>query len=159
MGNPNNFFTDKLSFKTIDTFRITYFITFITTFILTEIGRYIYRPYIYSNNIDDFGIADSMGNSGGIIVQIFFGLTLLNPPKNKAPRIIVFLTFGYIVYEILQSILPKGTFDWLDIYGTLIGGVLASILFLIIRLLVRNNHIIHRFLRNFKSSSTIFTHF
>ncbi len=145
MGKSNNFFTDKISFKTIDTFRITYFVVFILTFVLTEIGRYVYRPYIYSNNIGDFGIADSIGNSGGIIVQIFFGLTILNPPKSKAFRLIIFLTFGYVVYEILQPLLPKGTFDWLDIYGTLIGGALGSIIFFIVHLVVRDNRIIHRF--------------
>ena len=86
-----------------------------------------------------------MGNSGGIIVQIFFGLAVLNSPKNKAPQLIGFFTFGYIAYELIQPILPKGTFDWLDIYGTLIGGVLGLLIFLIVHLLVKENRIIHRF--------------
>jgi len=72
MEKNNNFFTDKASIKTIDSRRILYFVIAVLFFFLTEIGRNIYRPYIYSNNIDDYGIADSIGNSGGIIVQIFF---------------------------------------------------------------------------------------
>ena len=74
MEKNNNFFTDKASIKTIDSRRIIYFVIAVLFFFLTEIGRNIYRPYIYTNNIDDYGIADSIGNSGGIIVQIFFML-------------------------------------------------------------------------------------
>ena len=95
----SNFFTDVKTFKTIDRFRISYIVVSIFAFILTEVGRKIYRPYIYNNEINDFGIADSIGNTGGIIVQIFFTLAVLNSPKTKAYRIFIFLVFGYIFYE------------------------------------------------------------
>jgi hypothetical protein len=120
-----NFFLDKNRFKTIDALRLIYLASFVISFALTEAGRYIYRPYIYENGINDFGIADSMGNLGGIIVQIFFGMMILNPLYKKGVRLIFFFVFGYIVYEILQPYLPKGTFDWLDIYGTLLGGIFS----------------------------------
>ncbi len=81
MKSRNNFFIDKEKIRTIDTFRVVYFITFLLSFGFTEIGRYIYRPYIYENRINDYGIADSMGNWGGIIVQIFFGLLIFNSTK------------------------------------------------------------------------------
>lgn len=145
MGNPNNFFTDKISFRTIDKYRIIYFILFIASFVLTEIGRYVYRPFIYSQNINDFGIADSIGNSGGILVQIFFALTILNSSTKKGLRLITFFVFGYIAYEIIQPLLPRGTFDWLDIYGTIIGGVLAIVIFLILRKVIKNNGVYYRF--------------
>ncbi len=131
-----SFFLDKDRIKKIDALRITYFITFLFSFALTELGRYIYRPYIYENNINDFGIADSMGNLGGIVVQIFFGLSILNPGRKKGFYLIAFFTVGYIVYEILQPYLPKGTFDWKDIYGTLIGAVFSLLLFLLIHALM-----------------------
>ena len=35
------------------------------TFVLTEIGRDIYPPRVYSHNINDFGIADTVGNHLG----------------------------------------------------------------------------------------------
>ena len=84
MENNNNFFTDKASIKTIDSKRIIYFLIAVLFFFLTEIGRNIYRPYIYTNNIDDYGIADSIGNSGGIIVQIFFSVGNIELTKKES---------------------------------------------------------------------------
>ncbi len=145
MKSKDNFFLDKESIRCIDKFRIIYLITFLIAFALTETGRYIYRPFIYENNINDLGIADSMGNLGGIIVQIFFGLTIINSTKKKGLRLIVFLVIGYMIYEVLQLILPKGVFDWKDIYGTIIGGVLGLLLFLLIHKLTKQNKIFYRF--------------
>src|SRR5210317_23653 len=99
MKQENNFFTDSTSLKTIDFLRITYLIIAVLFFFITEAGRKIYRPYIYSNNIDDYGIADSIGNSGGIIVQIFFSLAILNSPGKKVFHVFGFIVIGYIVYE------------------------------------------------------------
>jgi len=145
MKSSGNFFIDKEQIRTIDTIRIIYFISFLISFVITEIGRSVYRPYIYNNKINDFGIADSIGNSGGIIVQIFFSLAILNSTKKKGVRVIGFLTIGYILYEIIQPFLPKGVFDWKDIYGTLIGGIIGLLLFLLIQKVIKQNKIIHRF--------------
>ena len=138
MEKNNNFFTDKASIKTIDNIRVVYLVIAVLFFFLTEIGRNIYRPYIYTNNIDDYGIADSIGNSGGIIVQIFFMLAILNSPRKKVLRVIGFIVIGYIVYEILQPYLPRGVFDWKDIYGTLIGGVISLFILIFIKMIIKN---------------------
>ena len=145
MKSQNNFFLDIDKIKTIDTFRITYFVVFLVSFGLTEIGRFVYRPFIYKNEIDDFGIADSMGNSGGIIVQIFFALAIINSTRIKGLRLIVFMVLGYILYEIAQPFLPKGVFDIKDIYGTLIGGIIALLLFLLIQSGIKHNKIFYKF--------------
>jgi len=145
MKLQNNFFLDKEKIRTIDTYRIIYFVTFLISFGLTEIGRYIYRPFIYENNISDYGIADTMGNSGGIIVQLFFGLLIFNSTKLKGLRLISFFTIGYILYEIAQLFLPKGVFDWKDIYGTIIGGLIGLFLFLLIHKVIKKNKIIYKF--------------
>ena len=71
----DNFFIDKEKIKVIDTFRIYYFIIFVLSFLFTEFGRFVYRPFIYENKIDDYGLADSICNWGGIIVQIFLNLS------------------------------------------------------------------------------------
>ena len=134
----DNFFTNKASIKTIDSQRIIYFVMAVIFFFLTEIGRKIYRPFIYSNNIDDYGIADSIGNSGGIIVQIFFMLAVLNSQGKKIFRVIGFIVIGYILYEILQPYFPRGVFDWKDIYGTLIGGLISLFVLIIIKKIVKN---------------------
>ena len=145
MKSGNHFLLDKENIRIIDTFRIIYFVTFLFSFGLSEIGRYIYRPFIYENNINDYGIADSMGNLGGIIVQLFFGLTIFNSTKIKGLRLISFLILGYILYEIAQPFLPKGVFDWKDIYGTIIGGLIGLLLFLLLHKVIKRNKIIYRF--------------
>ncbi len=145
MGNSNNFFTDKEQLRTIDTRRILFFLTAVFSFILTEAGRFVYRPFIYENHIDDFGIADSIGNSGGILVQIFLGLAILNPTFKKGFRLIGLFVVGYVVYEFMQPILPKGTFDWLDVYGTLLGGFVGLIIYVLIQTLVKQNKGIYKF--------------
>ena len=133
-----NIFTDKEAFRTIDRFRIIYLVAAILAFILTELGRFVYRPYIYNNDINDFGIADSMGNLGGIVVQLFLSLALLNSRKIQTIRVFAFIIGGYIIYEILQPFLPKGTFDWKDIYGTLIGGAFSFLIWWMIVSFVKN---------------------
>ena len=143
--SKDNFFIDKEKLRTIDTVRIIYFFTFLFSFILTKFGQTTYRSYIYENKIEDFGIADSIGNSGGILVQIFFGLAILNPSRKKGLRLIVFFILGYILYEFAQLILPKGVFDWQDIYGTLIGGVVGIFVFLLIHWMVKRNKTIMKF--------------
>ncbi len=139
-------FMDKERFKTIDLRRIAYLVTCVASFFLTEFGRFRYRPYIYENNINDLGIADSIGNLGGIVVQIFLTMLILNPSKTLGFRIIMFLVGGYILYEVVQPILPKGVFDWLDIYGTVLGGLLALLIYLLIHRLTKNkNKILYKF--------------
>ena len=138
MKKHDNFFTNKNSIKTIDSLRVIYFGIAVLFFFLTEIGRNIYRPFIYSSNIDDYGIADSIGNSGGIIVQIFISLALLNSPRKKVFNVIAFIVIGYILYEILQPYLPRGVFDWKDIYGTLIGGVISLFVLFMVKKMVKN---------------------
>ena len=90
-------------------------------FLATEFGRSVYRPYVQRNDIIDVGLADSIGNLGGIVVQIFFTVAALNSTKKQSFRIAPLLAAGYVVYEFLQPVLPNGVFDWKDVYGTLIG--------------------------------------
>lgn len=135
----DNFFIDKEKIRTIDTIRIIYFFIFIISFIITKFGQTTYRTYIYEHKIEDFGIADSIGNSGGILVQIFFGLAIFNPSRKKGLRLIVFFILGYILYEVAQLILPKGVFDLQDIYGTIIAGIGGIAIFLMTHVMVKTN--------------------
>ena len=124
--------------------RLAYAATAIGTFLLTEAGRNMYRPYIYETGINDFGIADSIGNLGGIVVQVFVSLALLNSRKTKAFNVIGFLVAGFILYEIIQPYLPKGVFDWKDIYGTIIGGIIAAFLVVLLRFVINPNRVLLR---------------
>lgn len=144
MAKPYLYFTDQESFRTVDILRIVYAVIAVIAFFATEAGRHLYRPYIYSHHINDWGFADSIGNSGGIVVQIFFTLAVINSSKRKAWHVFGFIIVGYILYEFLQLYLPRGTFDWNDIYGTLVGGAITIILWLVIKVLVKNK-VIYKF--------------
>lgn len=115
------------------------------SFFVTEIGRRVYRPIIYRNEINDFGLADSIGNLGGIVAQVFLGLALMNSNLKQGFKLIGFLVIGYVFYEIIQPVLPKGTFDWKDVYGTIVGGAFAGIVFFVIQKYFKNNPIIFKF--------------
>ena len=121
------FWTRERIFKK-SALRVAYLIAFVGCFIATEIGRKVYRPFIYRNHIDDWGIADSIGNSLGRLAQIFLYLGLTNATQKESYRIIAFVTVGYIVYEIVQPILPRGTFDMKDVIATVVAGLLATVL-------------------------------
>jgi hypothetical protein len=105
--------------------RISFFLVFVWMFIVTEIGRKIYRPYIYDNDIFDYWIADTIGNLTGTITIVFFNFTIVNP-THKAGRIfLAIITIGLIVYEFAQYFSPRSVLDWKDMIATLIGGLIS----------------------------------
>ena len=145
MEPPYKLFTSLARLRVIDTRRVIYVVALILSFIVTEIGRQVYRPIIYQNGINDFGLADSVGNLGGIIAQVFFGLALMNSDLKQGFRVIGFLVIGYIFYEVIQPILPKGTFDWKDVFGTLLGGSISAVIFFLIQKFYKNNKVLIKF--------------
>ena len=124
------FFSRNRIFK-LGPMRGVYFITFAFFFILTEIGRQIYRPYVYQNEIKDLGFADVIGNLLGTVAIIFFGLGVNHANRVQSIRIIVFITVGITIYELLQPILPRGVLDWKDVISTPIAGLFSLMLVLV----------------------------
>jgi len=118
--------------------RAAYLAAFAVLFVLTELGRKVYRPYIYRNGIDDFGFADVIGNLFGTSVSIFFNLAFCHATRAQGLRIIAFTTLGITIYELLQPILPRGVLDWKDVISTPIAGLGSLILFLVMRQVVRD---------------------
>ena len=100
-------------------------------FFITELGRSFYRPYIYSNKINDFFIADTIGNSFGTMTAIFMILTLSGKGTNKDWRIIIIIVTGLLLYELLNLIGKKAT-DIHDLFATVIFGVISAILYFIL---------------------------
>ena len=116
---------DKGRIFIIDNKRIAYFLIFVFMFIFTEIGRRIYRPYIYSNDIFDYWIADTIGNLTGTIAIIFFDFTIVNPKYKQGRTFLIIITLGLIVYELLQYFSPRSILDWRDMIATLIAGLIS----------------------------------
>ena len=127
----NYFYSKNRIFKP-GPIRGVYFVLFAVFFILTEIGREIYRPYIYQNEIADFGFADVIGNLLGTVAIIFFNLGVSHANKRQSIGMIGFITIGVVLYELMQPILPKGVLDWKDVISTPIAGLASLIMVLII---------------------------
>jgi hypothetical protein len=106
--------------------RLAFLALAVSAFVVTELGRYVYRPYVRASGVNDFGLADSIGNLGGVVVQIFLGLAVLNATRKQSYRLAAFFALGYVAYEFAQPYLPKGVFDWKDIYGNDRGGGLSG---------------------------------
>ena len=116
---------DKNRIFTIDNKRIAYFLIFVFMFLLTEAGRKIYRPYIYSHDLFDYWIADTIGNFTGTIAIVFFDLAGFNPKYKQGRIFILIIILGLIVYEFLQYFSPGSILDWRDIVATIIAGMIS----------------------------------
>jgi len=116
---------DKNRVFMIDAKRVAFFLTFVFMFVITETGRNIYRPYIYSNDIFDYWIADTIGNLTGTIAIIFFDFAGVNPKLKQGRIFLIIITIGLIIYELLQYFSPRSILDWRDIIATLIAGFIS----------------------------------
>jgi hypothetical protein len=117
--------TNKNRIFIIDNKRTAFFLIFVCMFVITEIGRKIYRPYIYSNDIFDYWIADTIGNLTGTVAIIFFDFTLVNPRHRQGRIFLIIITLGLLVYELLQYFSPRSIMDWRDMIATLIAGLIS----------------------------------
>jgi hypothetical protein len=112
--------------------RGVYLATFALFFVLTEVGRQVYRPCVYRNSIEDFGLADVIGNLLGTIAIIFFQLGVMHATRVQGLRIVALVTTGITVYELLQPVLPRGVLDWKDVISTPIAGAISLTMLLVI---------------------------
>lgn len=92
------------------------------------IGRPIYRPYIYNNKINDYHIADTLGNSLGTLPTIFFLIAILSHETTKGNYLIKLGTFSVIVYELAHPLLGKPIDIW-DIIATIFAGCFSYIIY------------------------------
>lgn len=95
---------------------------------LYETARAYYRPFIYSNGIDDFHIADTLGNSLGTIATVFVFVSILGVDRVKDIFLIRTVTIAVIVYELAHPLLGK-SIDPLDILATVVAGVFSELLY------------------------------
>lgn len=96
--------------KSIIILMVLLFITFITL--------YIYRPYIYSNNIFDYSLANSLPSLLNTLI-IYKVIYCLNKSieKNNVDKILLMFAvpIGCILSELIQKTLYLGTYDFNDI--------------------------------------------
>lgn len=119
----------KISEWRVSRYKITSFAIGITALLIYElIGLPFYRPYIYSNKINDFHIADTLGNTLGTIALIFILIALFSDEKAKGKPVIKFGTIIALLMELLHPLLGKSIDIW-DILATLTTSILCLIAF------------------------------
>ena len=90
--------------------------------LLYEIARAYYRPYIYSRGINDFHIADTLGNSLGTIATVFVFTSLLGRDIAQDFFLIRTVTISVLVYEAAHPLLGKPVDLW-DMVATVLAGI------------------------------------
>lgn len=92
------------------------------------VGRPMYRPYIYNNKINDFHIADTLGNTFGTLPTIFFLIAIFSKDTTKGNYLIKIGTFSVVVFEILHPLLGKKIDIW-DIIATILAGLASYLIY------------------------------
>ncbi len=100
----------------------------ISAYFITEMARSFYRPFVYANEIDDWVIADTIGNSFGTITAIFMILTMSGRGTSWDWRLVGMVIVGLIGYEVLN--LPgHDAFDVNDVIATLLFGSVSVLVY------------------------------
>ena len=99
-----------------------------SAFFLTEMARSFYRPWIYANDIDDWVVADTIGNSLGTVTAVFMILTMSGRGTSWDWRLVGIVIAGLIGYETL-NLFGDHPFDQNDVIATLIFGLISIVVY------------------------------
>ena len=94
---------------------------------LYEIARATYRPFVYSQGINDFHIADSLGNSLGTVATVFVFASILGRDLAMDYFLIRTVTISVVVYELAHPLLGKPIDLW-DMVATVLAGIFCEVL-------------------------------
>lgn len=124
----NDFITELKNWR-LTKYKVINFAIGISALLIYElIGRPFYRPYIYANKINDFHIADTIGNTLGTLPTIFFLIALLSNETKKGNYLIKLGTLGVVVFELAHPLLGKPIDIW-DIVATIFTGIFSHIVY------------------------------
>ena len=96
--------------------RLIYFYWALIFFVLGLLLAFTYRPFIYSNHINDWHLADTIGNIVAVPAAAFFFYAMHKSVRYTKLAILVQVFFIWCFYEVALS----QTFDWWDILATMI---------------------------------------
>lgn len=95
-------------------------LTIVVLSIIAIILKSTYRQYVYANQINDFGVADSSPNffAGLITVLLYF----TQNQKMSLKKYTLFAIIGLVGYELIQGNIFKNIFfDYKDIFASIFG--------------------------------------
>ena len=95
-----------------------------------------YRPYIYSNHIYDFHIANTLSNSFGSIAIIFICIGLIGHTRIQHIFMIKAITIVIVIYELAHPLFGKPIERW-DLVATICAG---GFCFLLYRIIFKNEN-------------------
>ena len=101
--------------------RIINMVIGLSAVLLYEVARAYYRPFIYSNEINDFHIADTLGNSLGTVATVFVFTSLLGHTHTQDYFLLRTVIISVLVYEVAHPLLGKSIDPW-DMVATVIAG-------------------------------------
>jgi len=100
------------------------FVMGLVCFALTELGRGLYRPIVYSRGWNDFGVANTLGSSLGTWAVIFLVLAVAGRGSRRDLLIIAAVTLALLGYELLDVLIGQ-PLDGPDLTIGLMFGLLA----------------------------------
>ena len=90
--------------------------------VLAGVMSQTYRPYIYSHQLYDFHLADSLTNLFAVPAGVCLCIALAKELEYKAVGYVFAVCLGLVFYELIGL-----TFDYWDIVATLLSGGLTLI--------------------------------
>lgn len=110
-----------------------YLLIGIVSLVIAFVLSTIYRPFIYTNNSNDFGFADVIGSFFSVFTFCFITWGLKEYSNKEKNRHILLATLVYaFLWEFVGYLGIYGTFDVKDIFAGIISGVIAYLVKLII---------------------------
>lgn len=97
----------------------------VSALLLTEAARTYYRPLIYAHHINDFHIADTLGNSLGTVTTVFIFVALLGRDNARDYFLICTVTISVLVFEVMHPLLGK-PIDPFDMVATILAGAFCE---------------------------------
>ena len=85
-----------------------------------------YRPFIYNNNINDYGFADTIGSLFSVIVfcTIVWGLKEYSNKEKNKQIVLATITYAFL-WELMGYFHIYGTFDKKDIIAGILSGIIT----------------------------------
>ena len=114
----------ELSLAVLPRARILNLLIGLTAAVLCEIGRHVYRPFIYSRGIWDFHFADTLGNSFGMMATAFVLVGIFGRGGPHNGFVLRCTIIGVALFELASPLLGKVVDPW-DLVATLIFGWLT----------------------------------
>ena len=108
--------------------RVVNFIAGASAVVAYELARAFYRPWVRANRIDDWHVADTLGNSLGTVGAVFGMIAILGGDEKRDRFLMNVMIIGVFVYELAHPLLGK-RIDPADLVATLVAGGFCLVLY------------------------------